>query len=335
MTTLEADVSVRCEGCRTEIAPRLLACPGCGRLVHADALKELSARASQAAADGDVTAELQAWRALIPMLPPDSTQYAIVRERLLSLSKDVDAPAPPSGRWKWLGPLGAAIVALASKAKLLVLGLTKASTVFSMLLAFGMYWTAFGARFALGLIGSIYVHEMGHVAALARYGIPASAPMFIPGFGAVVRMHQAPLTCVEDARVGLAGPVWGSVAAIGAFAIAKATGSPLWFAIAHTGAWLNLFNLLPFWQLDGSRAFAALTRGQRLAAAAVLFGAWVLSHEGLLILLALVAAVRGWSASEPEEGDTTAFVTYVGLAVLLTILTVAAAPAATGAAGSR
>ena len=110
------------------------------------------------------------------------------------------------------------------------------STVFSMLLSFGVYWTTFGPWFALGLIGSIYVHEMGHVAALMRYGIPASAPMFIPGVGAFVRMHRAPLTPVEDARVGLAGPIWGTAAALAAFGIAQLIGSPLWMAIAHTGA---------------------------------------------------------------------------------------------------
>ncbi len=35
------------------------------------------------------------------------------------------------------------------------------------------------------------------------------APMFLPGFGAVVRMQQYPVDAREDARVGLAGPIWG------------------------------------------------------------------------------------------------------------------------------
>ena len=38
-------------------------------------------------------------------------------------------------------------------------------------------------------------------AALARYGIPASAPMFIPGFGAFVRLKAYPANQGEDARV--------------------------------------------------------------------------------------------------------------------------------------
>lgn len=323
---VDTAVADRCRSCASEIAPGLLACPGCGSLVHAATLKELSNQASAAQAAGDVTRELQAWRALLALLPPASTQYAIVQERLAGLSRQADAPRGARGgaQWKWLAPI-ALIAAIASKGKLLVLGLTKMSTVFSMLLSFGVYWTTFGPWFALGLIASIYVHEMGHVAALSRFGIPASAPMFIPGFGAYVRMHQAPLTPVEDARVGLAGPIWGTAAAIAAFAVARMLGSPLWLAIAHVGAWINLFNLLPVWHLDGSRAFAALTRAQRLIAAAILGAAWAASQEGLLILLAIVAVVRGWSTSAPDTGDRTAFVSYVSLALLLTLLTVAAA----------
>jgi Zn-dependent protease len=314
-----------CRDCATDIGPSLLACPGCGSLVHAGTLKELSSRAAHAADARDLPGALQAWRAALELLPPDSAQHAIVRDRLAALSREADtAPTRAAGRWKWLAPI-AVVAALASKGKLLVLGLTKASTMFSMLLSFGVYWTSFGPRFALGLIASIYVHEMGHVAALARFGIAASAPMFIPGFGALVRLRQAPLTPVEDARVGLAGPIWGTGAAIAAFALARYLGSPLWLAIAHVGAWLNLFNLLPVWQLDGSRAFAALTRAQRLNVAVVMGVAWVASREGLLILLAIVAAVRGWSTPAPDVGDRTAFVSLVSLVVILTVLTVAAA----------
>src|SRR3989454_12639768 len=78
-----------------------------------------------------------------------------------------------------------------------------------MLLSAGVYWAAWGWKFALGVVLSIYVHEMGHVQALQRYGIKATAPMFIPGVGAVVRLKQYPASPREDARVGLAGPLGG------------------------------------------------------------------------------------------------------------------------------
>ncbi len=226
----------------------------------------------------------------------------------------------------WLGgglllawKLKFALIFLLTKAKFLLLGLTKASTLFSMLAAAGVYWALWGWKFALGIVGSIYVHEMGHVAALRRYGIKASAPMFIPGFGAIVRLHQRPATPAEDARTGLAGPVWGLGAAIAAAAIYLATRSPIWAAIAHFGAWVNLFNLLPVWQLDGGRAFNALTRIQRWIAVAALGGIWFASGEPLLVLLAIAAGARafGEAATEPDRGTLS---TYVGLALVLALL---------------
>jgi len=111
---------------------------------------------------------------------------------------------------------------------------------------------------------------MGHVAMLRRYGIRASAPMFIPGLGALVRLEQYPHTPAEDARVGLAGPMWGLGAAAIAWGVYTLTGWPAWGAIARVGAWINLFNLIPVWQLDGSRAFVALCRSERWVAVGAL-----------------------------------------------------------------
>src|SRR5204862_5456159 len=100
-----------------------------------------------------------------------------------------------------------------TKGKFLLLGLTKLPTLLSMLAWIGVYWSLWGWRFALGMGVSIYIHEMGHVWMLRRFGIRATAPMFIPGFGALVRLQQHPTTVVADARIGLAGPVWALGAA--------------------------------------------------------------------------------------------------------------------------
>jgi Zn-dependent protease len=212
-------------------------------------------------------------------------------------------------------------VLVLTKAKFLILGLTKASTFFSMFLSLGVYWTAFGWWFALGLVLSIYVHEMGHVFALDRYGIKAGAPMFVPGLGAMIRLKQRLTDPRQDAQVGLAGPLWGLGAALFAYAVALATGSPAWAAIAQFGAFLNLFNLLPIWQLDGGRAFRALARSQRWFAAMAIALAWALSEQPLLVLLLIAATLRTLSETPPAHGDRPTLIQYVTLVAALTTLT--------------
>src|SRR5271157_5500820 len=175
-----------------------------------------------------------------------------------------------------------------SKGKLLLRGLTKASTFFSMFAMVGVYWTAFGFWFALGLVLSIYIHEMGHVAALTRYGVPASAPLFIPGLGAVIRLRQVFTDPRQDARVALAGPTWGLGAAVCCALVFMATHEKIRAALAQFGAFINLFNLLSIWQIDGGRVFRTLNRPQRWLGATALATAWAITEDGLLLLLMLV-----------------------------------------------
>jgi Zn-dependent protease len=189
-----------------------------------------------------------------------------------------------------------------------------------MLLSAGAYWTIWGWKFAVGVVLSIYIHEMGHVQALQRYGIKATAPMFLPGIGAVIRLKQYPAEPREDARVGLAGPLWGLGAALAAYVLYRATSVGVWGAIAHFGAWVNLFNLLPVWQLDGARGFRAMSREQRWTAVAVIGLAWVVSKEGVLLLLLLTAAAAaGWGRAA-EESDRPALLQYGLLVGALSLL---------------
>jgi len=314
-----------CVQCGTGLAPNRLSCPVCHSLVHAAELKRLASAAGAAAASGDLAAEVASWRQALPLLPAGSRQFEQISTKVAELSRRLEASpdAPPGEKgsgWKQggvLGTLGLLAVSLLSKGKLLLMGFANAGTVLSMALSLGVYWTAFGWPFAVGLILSIYVHEMGHVAALRRLGIRASLPMFLPGIGAVVRLQQHPASPSEDARIGLAGPLWGMGAAIAAYLAYLGGGWPLLAAIARWGAWINLFNLLPFWQLDGGRAFRALSRPQRIVAALAMAALWVWTREGMLILLLLVAAVRIFGKDATAEGDRTAVFQYLLLLVVL------------------
>lgn len=331
-TALASGQAVRCAACGSDISSGVLSCPGCHRLVHADALKAHQQQAEDAERTGDAAAALAAWRAAADLLPSHSRQFAIVSGKIAALVEGGAATeaAPSTAMWKWLGGLGAAglmlwkfkflLVALATKGKFLLFGLTKASTAFSMLLSFGVYWTAWGMWFALGVVLSIYVHEMGHVAALRRFGIPATSPMFVPGLGAFVRLKGKHLTPYEDARIGLAGPLWGLGAAIVTLAGARLGGGPMWTAIAHVAAWVNLFNLLPVWHLDGNRGMTALSRTGRWCVVAAFVGGWLIAGDGLFVLLIAVAAWRSFSADGPEQTDRGALALFVFLIFALAVV---------------
>jgi Zn-dependent protease len=331
----------RCAACGSELAPKVLACPVCRHLVHADEVKQCIARSQAASAASNPSETLAALRRAQELLPPGSRQHQAVTTQIQQLSSTVEQTTPSrrlgkpasaaSGKtgawaaivttialaiWKLKFIIGFAL----TKGKLLLLGLTKAGTFFSMILSLGAYWAAWGWRFALGLVLSIYVHEMGHVAALRRYGVKAGAPMFIPGFGAMVRLHQYPATPREDARVGLAGPLWGLAACLATYGVYLVTQWPSWAAIAKVGAWINLLNLAPIWQLDGSRGFRTLTRSQQWIAALIIGLAWVASAEGLLVIMLMIAIFRAAATTPSDQPDRTVLLQYATLVIALTAL---------------
>lgn len=324
---MTASTAAVCASCGTQIAPSLLVCPSCKALIHSARIKQLAAEAERAEADNDLIGAVTRWRSALELLPSDSRQHDVVSRRVTALAHAIDrkpaveratAPAGPWWKRSWALLAAVAIFAL-TKGKLLLLGLTKASTVFSMLAFMGVYWTIFGWKFALLFVLGIYIHEMGHVAELRRYGIEATAPMFIPGLGAYIRAKQHFTDVRQDARVGLAGPIWGLGAGLVAYGIGLFTGSGLWYAVAKTTGFLNLFNLIPFWQLDGGRAFHALNRGQRLVAAAVIGLAWWQFREGMLALLLILAVWQVFS-NAPEEPDNGALGMYAALVLVLSWL---------------
>lgn len=307
-----------CAECYAPLPAAALSCPFCHRLVHAAALSQLAEEARQSS---DPRTALAKWRAALELLPPDTRQYLSIQEKvatLSSLAPEVAGSRPPEAKklaWaKRLGPL-AVVGMVLSKGKLLLLGLTKIGTLGSMVISFGAYAVAYGWQFALGLVLSIYVHEMGHVHALTRCGVKASAPMFIPMLGAFVRMKQAPANAAQNARIGLAGPIWGLAGTFFTWVLYWATGVPVLAPVAHFAAWINLFNLIPVWQLDGSRGFSALSRRQRWVAALVIAAAWAVTRETFLVFLLAAAVFQAAGKGSPAEGNQRVLLAYCGLVV--------------------
>ena len=218
---------------------------------------------------------------------------------------------PRRDRWGLLRRLLAPLVAvglLLTKFKGLALLALKAKfvgTALTMILSVGAYALLFPVWFAVGFVFLIWVHEMGHVLQLRREGIPASAPMFVPFLGAFVAMKKMPKDALAEARVGLAGPVLGSLGALVAWGLYELTQEPLFLGLAYVGFFLNLFNLLPMLPLDGGRAVGALSPVFWLVGLVVLVALVVVSPNPILIIIALLGGMelwRRWRARNTPEG---------------------------------
>jgi Zn-dependent protease len=202
---------------------------------------------------------------LAPWSPP-ATPTPAPRPVLESPAVDTWSPPEASRRHQGrlarrLGPTLAALVALLAKLKTLILLLPKLkllTTLGTMIVSVAAYSFVFGWAFAAGFVVLLLVHEMGHVIALRREGIRASAPMFIPFLGAVISARSLGKNALAEARVGLAGPLLGTIGSAACIVVWQLTGNELWEALAFTGFFLNLFNLLPVVPLDGGRAMAAM-----------------------------------------------------------------------------
>jgi Zn-dependent protease len=252
-----------------------------------------------------------------------------------------DRPRHRGGLRGRIGSVLAAIAALIAKFFAVIKGallflpkIKLLSTAGTALVSVAAYSLWFGWTFALGFVILLFVHEMGHVLQLRREGIKASAPMFIPFLGAVVMMRQMPDDALAEARVGLAGPVLGTLGAGICLAIGEATGSDFFFALAYIGFFLNLFNLLPIVPLDGGRAMAAMAPWTWFVGFGVLVALELLFPSPILLIIILFAGYelyRRWKQRKSGSPAQAAYyrvsprnralvgAVYLGLVVLLAL----------------
>ncbi len=234
------------------------------------------------------------------------------------------------GRNVAAGAVGGGLLFVLGKAKFLGLlaGALKWKTLATMLLSIGAYAIEWGWAFAAGFVLLIFVHEMGHAVALRREGIPAGAPVFIPFIGAFVAMHGQPRDAGVEARVAMAGPITGSLAAWLVLGAGVTWHQPLLVALGHTAVLLNLFNLVPVPPLDGGRIAGAFTRTYWVIGYAVGALALLLTRSPLLLIVLVVGLftlVRRWRDPVPgydalPRGQRTAIaLVYAALVVALLV----------------
>jgi Zn-dependent protease len=250
-----------------------------------------------------------------------------------------DAFGPPrrSRIREKLSALGAMIIAFIAKFKAIVLLLPKIkilATAGSALVSVAAYSLLWGWPFAVGFVVLIFIHEMGHVFALRRHGIKASAPMFVPFMGAVIWARSLGDDAVTEARVGLAGPYFGAAAAAVVAIVGLATHTPLLEALGYIGFLLNLFNLLPVVPLDGGRAMAAMAPWMWFVGFGGLVVLEFITPNPILLIICLVAAYdlyHRWQKRRSPSPAQTAYyrvsprnrmiigAAYLGLIALLAV----------------
>src|SRR5437764_811122 len=122
--------------------------------------------------------------------------------------------------------------------------------------AYAIFLRQYPFALILGFVLIILIHEIGHAVVIRAKGLRAGVMVFIPFIGGAVTLKDQPRSAYDDAQIGLAGPIFGTVASLVVLQLYKWLGNPLYLAIAAAGVFINLFNLLPIGMLDGGRISA-------------------------------------------------------------------------------
>lgn len=208
-------------------------------------------------------------------------------------------------------------------------------TAGSMLLSLAIYAQLWGWQFAAGFLVLLLAHELGHVGAAVIRGLPVSAPAFVPFMGAFITMRAPPPDVETEAYVAYGGPFIGTLATFAVYFWARSAGSDLGLAVAYSGFFLNLFNLLPVSPLDGGRITAVLGPRIWFLGVPIMLALLLYRPSPMLMVIALIAAPQLMAAwrYDPSLPENRAYygipgetkfeyaVLYLGLAALLGIMT--------------
>ncbi|MFN7942805.1 MAG: site-2 protease family protein [Thermoanaerobaculia bacterium] len=178
------------------------------------------------------------------------------------------------------------------------------TTAGTMALTIWVYATTWGLPFAFGFVLLIFLHEMGHAAALWARGLRAGAPVFIPFVGAMIAMKDMPPNARIEAEVAIAGPLAGGLAALLCWVLSRALDAPILAALAYSGFFLNLFNLIPVSPLDGGRVAGAISRWFWVGGLGVALVLAVRTGNPILwvvVVLGGLRAFRSFRGTAPER----------------------------------
>jgi Zn-dependent protease len=160
-------------------------------------------------------------------------------------------------------------------------------------------------------------------------------PAFIPFVGAWIALEDQPVDVETEAYVAIAGPVVGTIAALAVYLWARSEDSGLLLAIAYSGLFLNLFNLLPISPLDGGRVTAVLSPRIWFLGVPILLALMLYRPSPMLVIVVILAApqlMKAWRY-DPTAPENVAYYgvsfqtkleyggAYLALAALLAVMT--------------
>jgi len=177
----------------------------------------------------------------------------------------------------------------------------------TMLISIVTYAFVYGWRYAVGLVGLIFAHEMGHYMAARQSRLDVGAPCFIPFVGAWIQLKEQPMDAEVEAFVGIAGPLVGSAAAFLCYLAAERSGSMLLMAIAYSGFMLNLFNLIPIAPLDGGRIVSVISPKIWYVGIPVLIGLFIWRPSPMLLVLGIMFIPKVIEALKNKDLESSAY----------------------------
>jgi Zn-dependent protease len=223
--------------------------------------------------------------------PPPPPIYPVTSDIPPESPHHVSA-APASNRNRGLlGGLAALVVAALAYGKYAFLILVKIPfllTAGTALVSVVFYSAFLGPWVAVGLVVMIFVHEMGHVVEIRRQGMAATAPIFIPFFGAAIFQRSHAQSPMRQAQIGIAGPIAGTIGATVALVLYGETHWVVLLVWAYYGFLINLFNMIPFGMLDGGWILAPTSKWVQVAGLVGLGYLWITGGISSLVIIVLI-----------------------------------------------
>jgi Zn-dependent protease len=173
----------------------------------------------------------------------------------------------------------------------------------SMALSIAAYATKAPLPLVLGFVLIVLIHEIGHAVVIRAKGLRAGMMVFIPFIGGAVTLKDQPRSAYDDAQIGLAGPIAGTLASLIVLQIFKWTNTPLYLAIAAAGFAVNLLNLLPIGMLDGGRISAAVTKWMWVFGGGALIYKVIKQPNPLMLLVLALVAFQVYASIAREKDD--------------------------------